>query len=115
MTRPLVTMGEVWRWTPPQVPPLKSRAPVSPSKACRLAPFMNHTIGLAVPSVVVETGDRRRISSSGLVVAHQSMIGLMGLAVVSRRRPMIWLSLLPPGQTDPMVVVIAMRRPLGDL
>src|SRR5882762_8365895 len=101
MIRPLAAMGDVWRRTPAQsaVPPLNKVAPVSPSKALSLVPFTNQTMGFALPSVVVETGDRLRMLSSPAVVAHQTVLGVNGVVDVSSRIDMSWLSFVPPGQT----------------
>src|SRR5437868_14557174 len=103
MMRPLAAMGDVWRRTPPQsdVPPLNTIAPVSPSNALSLVPFMNQTRAFEWPSVVVEMGERRRMLSSGLVVAHHVAFGVKGVVLVSRRIDMSWLSFVPPGHTAP--------------
>ena len=53
--------------------------------------------------VGVEIGERRRISSSAAVVAHQAIDGVGG-APGRTRMEMTWLFVTPPGHTEPTVV-----------
>src|SRR5438445_13760665 len=104
-------MGDVNRCTPAQspVPPSKTTAPVSPSKALSLFPFMNHTSAFECPSVVVEMGDRLRISSSSPTRAHQAICGVGGEPGLTAIDMMLLFD-APPGQTDPRAVLLAWER-----